>query len=124
MVVRVDPPLERIPPPRTVPLDFGLREPPDPISGLQQGMREVQKTLCSLAYHMNPYSTERFPSLSRSRCAKKYESVYATCGIHPHESDKVERRYLYELEEFYSHSKVILTGGLSGGAEAMIGGVE
>ena len=33
------------------------------------------------------------------KLAEKYESVYATCGIHPHESDKAEKKYLYQLEE-------------------------
>ena len=39
--------------------------------------------------------------------AEKYKSVYATCGIHPHESDKAPKRYLYELEEFYNYSAEI-----------------
>ena len=44
------------------------------------------------------------------KLAEKYESVFATCGIHPHESDKAEKRYLYELEEFISHPKVVAVG--------------
>ena len=44
------------------------------------------------------------------KLAEKYEQVYAACGIHPHEADKAEKRYLYELEEFYSHSKVVAVG--------------
>ena len=45
-----------------------------------------------------------------SKLAEKYESVYANCGIHPHESNKVPKKYLYELEDFYSHPKVVAVG--------------
>ena len=44
------------------------------------------------------------------KLAEKYEAVYATCGIHPHEADKAPRGYLYELEEFYKHPKVLAVG--------------
>ena len=42
--------------------------------------------------------------------ADKYEQVYATCGIHPHEADKAPKGYLYELEQFYKHHKVVAVG--------------
>ena len=32
------------------------------------------------------------------KLAEKYEAVYATCGIHPHEADKAPKGYFYELE--------------------------
>ena len=44
------------------------------------------------------------------KLSEKYEAVYATCGIHPHEADKAPRGYLYELEEFYKHPKVLAVG--------------
>ena len=44
------------------------------------------------------------------KLAEKYEHVYATCGIHPHEADKAPKGYLYELEQFYEHSKVVAVG--------------
>ncbi len=44
------------------------------------------------------------------KLAEKYEVVYATCGIHPHEADKAPRGYLYELEAFYKHPKVLAVG--------------
>ena len=44
------------------------------------------------------------------KLAEKYEAVYATCGIHPHEADKAPRGYLYELEAFYKHPKVLAVG--------------
>ena len=44
------------------------------------------------------------------KLAEKYEPVYATCGIHPHEADKAPKRYLYELEQFYEHPKVVAVG--------------
>ena len=44
------------------------------------------------------------------KLAEKYPSVYATCGIHPHEADKAPPRYLYELEGFTRHPKVVALG--------------
>ena len=44
------------------------------------------------------------------KLAEKHESVYATCGIHPHESEKAPNGYLYELEQFYKHPKVLAVG--------------
>ena len=44
------------------------------------------------------------------KLAEKYEHVYATCGIHPHEADKAPKGYLYELEQFYEHPKVVAVG--------------
>jgi TatD DNase family protein len=42
--------------------------------------------------------------------AEKYSSVYATCGYHPHEAAKAPKGYLYELEEFYKHPRVVAVG--------------
>ena len=44
------------------------------------------------------------------KLSEKYESIYATCGIHPHEADKAPKGYLYELEQFYKHPKVVAVG--------------
>ena len=44
------------------------------------------------------------------KLAEQFSCVYATCGIHPHEAKKTPNRYLYELEQFYSHSKVVAIG--------------
>ena len=44
------------------------------------------------------------------KLAEKYPSVFATCGIHPHEAGKAPKRYLYELEEFTHHTKVVAIG--------------
>ena len=44
------------------------------------------------------------------KLAEKYETVYATCGIHPHESEEAPKGYLYELEQFYKHPKVLAVG--------------
>ena len=44
------------------------------------------------------------------KLAEKYESVFATCGIHPHEAKKAPKGYLYELEQFYEHQKVVAVG--------------
>ena len=42
--------------------------------------------------------------------AEKYSSVYATCGYHPHDAAKAPKGYLYELEQFYAHHKVVAVG--------------
>ena len=42
--------------------------------------------------------------------AEKYSDVYATCGVHPHESEKIQKGYLYELESFTQHPKVVAVG--------------
>ena len=42
--------------------------------------------------------------------AMKYPSVYASCGYHPHEAAKAPKRYLYELEQFHIHPKVVAIG--------------
>jgi len=44
------------------------------------------------------------------KLAEKFEPVYATCGIHPHEADKAPKGYLFELEQFYEHTKVVAVG--------------
>ena len=44
------------------------------------------------------------------KLAEKYSSVYATCGYHPHEAKNTPNRYLYELEQFYAHPKVVAVG--------------
>ncbi|MBC8256352.1 MAG: TatD family hydrolase [Candidatus Marinimicrobia bacterium] len=44
------------------------------------------------------------------KLAEKYPAVYATCGIHPHEADKAPKGYLYELEAFTQHPKVVAVG--------------
>ena len=44
------------------------------------------------------------------KLAEKYTCVYATCGFHPHEAAKAPKRYLYELEQFYEHPKVVAVG--------------
>jgi len=44
------------------------------------------------------------------KLAEKYPSVFATCGIHPHEVGKAPKRYLYELEAFIQHPKMVAVG--------------
>ena len=44
------------------------------------------------------------------KLAEKYPSVYATCGFHPHEADKTPKGYLYELEAFTQHPKMVAVG--------------
>jgi len=42
--------------------------------------------------------------------ADRYESVFATCGVHPHEAEKAEADYLKHLEAFSTHEKVVAIG--------------
>jgi len=44
------------------------------------------------------------------KIAEKYSQVYATAGIHPHESGKVPKKYIYELETFANHPKTVAIG--------------
>ena len=44
------------------------------------------------------------------KLSEKYTSVYAACGYHPHEASKTPKRYLYELEQFYTNPKVVAVG--------------
>ncbi len=42
--------------------------------------------------------------------ADKFLNVFATCGIHPHDSDKRDKKYIQILEEFSTHEKVVAIG--------------
>lgn len=42
--------------------------------------------------------------------ADKNSNVFATCGIHPHDSDKPDKKYIQILEEFSTHEKVVAIG--------------
>lgn len=42
--------------------------------------------------------------------AEKNEMIYAAVGIHPHESNKAPKNYLYELEQFCDLPKVVAIG--------------
>ena len=44
------------------------------------------------------------------KLADKFSCVYASCGYHPHEASKAQKKYLYELENFYQHPKVVGIG--------------
>jgi len=42
--------------------------------------------------------------------ANNYSSVFASCGIHPHESKDVKTNYLYKLEEITKSKKIVAIG--------------
>lgn len=44
------------------------------------------------------------------KIAEKYPQVFATAGIHPHETKDAPPKYLHELEQFYKHPKVVAVG--------------
>ena len=44
------------------------------------------------------------------KIAEKYDCIYATVGYHPHDSKTVNQNYLKEIENLYSHDKVVAIG--------------
>lgn len=42
--------------------------------------------------------------------AEKYDSIYATVGLHPHHADKFEKDWQSELEKMARHPKVVAIG--------------
>jgi TatD DNase family protein len=42
--------------------------------------------------------------------ATNYPNVFATCGVHPHDSEKPDKKYIQILEEFSHHEKVVAIG--------------
>ena len=44
------------------------------------------------------------------KLAEKYPTLYATCGIHPHDADSAPDGYLYELETLSQHPKMVAVG--------------
>lgn len=42
--------------------------------------------------------------------AERFNMVYATCGVHPHEADKAPKGFLYELEDLSAHPKLVAIG--------------
>ena len=49
-------------------------------------------------------------SLKSIEIAEKYSNIYATVGVHPHESKGVEKTYLEQLRENAAHEKVLAIG--------------
>ena len=62
----------------------------------------VKKTIC--------IGTDLITSLKSVEIAEKYENVYATVGIHPHDSKDVPNNYIQKLEEFSKSKKVVAIG--------------
>ena len=42
--------------------------------------------------------------------ANNYSNIYATCGVHPHDSKKTDKKYLQIIEEFSKQKKVVAIG--------------
>ncbi len=62
----------------------------------------VKKTIC--------IGTDLETSLKSVEIAEQYENVYATVGIHPHDSKDVSENYLLELEKLSKSNKVVAIG--------------
>ena len=62
----------------------------------------VKKTIC--------IGTDLETSLKSVEIAEQYENVYATVGIHPHDSKDVSENYLLELEKLSKSKKVVAIG--------------
>ena len=42
--------------------------------------------------------------------AEKYDAVFATVGVHPHDAKDAPDDYLHQLRDLTSHSKVVAVG--------------
>ena len=62
----------------------------------------VKKTIC--------IGTDLETSLKSVEIAEQYDNVFATVGIHPHDSKDVPKNYLLELEKLSESSKVVAIG--------------
>jgi Mg-dependent DNase len=62
----------------------------------------VKKTIC--------IGTVLETSFKSVEIAEQYENVFATVGIHPHDSKDVPKNYLLELEKFSVCNKVVAIG--------------
>ena len=49
-------------------------------------------------------------SLKSLEIAEKYNNIYATVGIHPHESKDASEKYLSKIERYSNHQKVVAIG--------------
>jgi len=49
-------------------------------------------------------------SLKSLAIAEKYNNIYATVGIHPHESKDAPEKYLSKIERYSNHQKVVAIG--------------
>lgn len=49
-------------------------------------------------------------SLKSLAIAEKYNNIYATIGIHPHESKDASEKYLSKIESYSNHQKVVAIG--------------
>ena len=62
----------------------------------------VKKTIC--------IGTDLGTSLKSVEIAEQYENVFATVGIHPHDSKDVPKDYLIELKKLSKSKKVVAIG--------------
>ena len=62
----------------------------------------VKKTIC--------IGTDLETSLKSVEIAEQYDNVFATVGIHPHDSKDVPKNYLLELEKLSESNKVVAIG--------------
>ena len=44
------------------------------------------------------------------KIAEEFPEVFATCGVHPHDSEKPDKKYIQILEDFSKHEKVVAIG--------------
>jgi len=70
---------------------------------IQRAVDQGVEKIISIGIDLN--SSEKCINL-----AEQYPLVYVACGYHPHEANKAPKRYLYELELFSSHPKVVAIG--------------
>jgi len=55
-------------------------------------------------------ATDLATSRQAINLAEQYENVYATVGVHPHDTKEIQENYIEQLEEFTKHEKVVAIG--------------
>jgi TatD DNase family protein len=66
------------------------------------GSKGVNKIVC--------IGTDIDTSLKSVKIAEKYDNVFATVGIHPHDAKDVSSDYIMQLENLSKHDKVVAIG--------------
>ncbi|MCP5062466.1 MAG: YchF/TatD family DNA exonuclease [Ignavibacteriae bacterium] len=55
-------------------------------------------------------ATDLATSKEAMNLAEQYENVYATVGVHPHDTKEIQENYIEVLEDFAKHEKVVAIG--------------
>ncbi len=64
--------------------------------------KNISKIIC--------VGTDIKSSIESIKLSEKYDCVYATVGVHPHDTSNLQSNYIYELEELSKSTKVVAIG--------------